>query len=193
MKKLIRLAALAIVLVQFSTYSQAQLILNVAPSTQTFWFTGSTGGDGYLAEPIDWYLVTWTEKAVSNDGVEELISIDSMVSSSNGAFEATGFGYDTSEGFESILVSFMWPSAAGEFNTITGLGEAQAASYSSFSTEAIAALEGLTSLPLSSNYPVSGFDNITVSAVPEPSTYALIAGIAMLGFVGWRRKVVSSK
>lgn len=197
MKKLIRLAALAIVLVQFSTYSQAQLILNVAPSTQTFWFTGSTEGNGYHAESIGMFLVGWSEKSDSGDGVVEEISIDSMVSSSNGAFYYTAFGYDTTEEFESIILGFYWSDAQGQFNTITGLGEAQAASYSSFSTEAIAALEGLTSLPLHPSIAVSGFDNLSVvtgiSAVPEPSTYAMIAGIAMLGFVVWRRRVVSSK
>jgi PEP-CTERM putative exosortase interaction domain len=31
------------------------------------------------------------------------------------------------------------------------------------------------------------FDNFTVSAIPEPSTYALIFGGAALGFVAWRR------
>lgn len=30
--------------------------------------------------------------------------------------------------------------------------------------------------------------SLNVSAVPEPSTYAAIAGVAMLGFAGWRRR-----
>lgn len=32
------------------------------------------------------------------------------------------------------------------------------------------------------------FDNARISAVPEPSTYAAMAGLAALGFVGWQRR-----
>lgn len=32
------------------------------------------------------------------------------------------------------------------------------------------------------------FDNLSVSAVPEPSTYAALAGLGALGLVGWRRR-----
>lgn len=32
------------------------------------------------------------------------------------------------------------------------------------------------------------FDNMAVSAVPEPSTYAAIAGALMLGFAAWKRR-----
>ncbi len=32
------------------------------------------------------------------------------------------------------------------------------------------------------------FDNLAVSAVPEPSTYAALAGLAALGLVWWRRR-----
>lgn len=32
------------------------------------------------------------------------------------------------------------------------------------------------------------FSNITVTAVPEPSTYAMIAGATFLGFAAWRRR-----
>ncbi len=36
------------------------------------------------------------------------------------------------------------------------------------------------------------FDNLVLtSAVPEPSTYAMIAGVLALGFVAWRRRSVS--
>lgn len=39
------------------------------------------------------------------------------------------------------------------------------------------------------------FDNLaltTTNAVPEPSTYAMIAGVLALGFVAWRRRSVSA-
>lgn len=40
------------------------------------------------------------------------------------------------------------------------------------------------------------FDNLSLSAtgapVPEPSTYAMIAGVLALGFVAWRRRSVSA-
>lgn len=35
------------------------------------------------------------------------------------------------------------------------------------------------------------FDNLTVSAVPEPSTYTALAGLGALGFVAWRRRAKS--
>jgi hypothetical protein len=31
-------------------------------------------------------------------------------------------------------------------------------------------------------------DNVTVTAVPEPSTYALLAGFMTLGLILWRRR-----
>jgi hypothetical protein len=38
-----------------------------------------------------------------------------------------------------------------------------------------------------------GFDNATLTAVPEPGEYAVIAGAALLGFVAWRRHVSSPR
>jgi hypothetical protein len=34
------------------------------------------------------------------------------------------------------------------------------------------------------------FDNISISAIPEPGTYAALAGMLALGFVFWRRRAV---
>lgn len=34
--------------------------------------------------------------------------------------------------------------------------------------------------------------SVTISAVPEPSTYAAMLGLAALGFVGWRRRKLSA-
>ncbi|MCB1104266.1 MAG: PEP-CTERM sorting domain-containing protein [Opitutaceae bacterium] len=36
------------------------------------------------------------------------------------------------------------------------------------------------------------YDNMAVSAVPEPSTYAAIAGALMLGFAAWKRRRVKA-
>lgn len=34
--------------------------------------------------------------------------------------------------------------------------------------------------------------NFTTSAIPEPSTYALIAGAAMMGMAAWRRRRITA-
>jgi len=34
-------------------------------------------------------------------------------------------------------------------------------------------------------------DGVSIAAIPEPSTYAAIAGVAMLGFAAWRRRRVA--
>ena len=36
-------------------------------------------------------------------------------------------------------------------------------------------------------------DNVTITAVPEPSTYAACAGAAVLGLAFWRRRRAAAK
>lgn len=50
---------------------------------------------------------------------------------------------------------------------------------------------GISGAGPTANFRMS-FDSIVVSAVPEPSTYAMIAGVLALGFVAWRRRSVSA-
>jgi choice-of-anchor C domain-containing protein len=65
-------------------------------------------------------------------------------------------------------------------------------------TESFTATTGLTTLKFSSpnyvDYSGATLDNVSVSAVPEPETYAmLLSGLGIIGFIGRRRKAVAEK
>jgi DNA-binding beta-propeller fold protein YncE len=50
-------------------------------------------------------------------------------------------------------------------------------------------IEMFTAANTGTSFAAGGFPAyLAVSAIPEPSTYAAIAGVAMLGFAGWRRR-----
>jgi len=77
---------------------------------------------------------------------------------------------DSSSTLIDLVVKFTGLVTAG---TISGTGSGSAVDYSSIGATAISNLESATSLSLNVG---SNFDNITVSAVPEPSSYAMIFG-----------------
>jgi hypothetical protein len=99
--------------------------------------------------------------------------------------------------------AFSYDNGATYFNYVTGGGtgySGAAAPYNvnnwsasatdGFGLDIYGATYGNTSTPTGPTV-LSGqayMDNLTVSAVPEPSTYAAIAGALMLGFAAWRRR-----
>lgn len=101
--------------------------------------------------------------------------------------------------------------SSGDFNAIgaqfvtnsTGLTDFQSTGYS-FNSSTLAAIadqndsvyirfRGLTPAGDSGDRDTIGIDNfsMTYAAVPEPSTYALLAGVGALGFAFWRRRTRS--
>lgn len=105
---------------------------------------------------------------VANGGAGNILSFDATTGASNGAAVVTGLTDP-----QGITVYGSSLFVTGSDGTIKG-----------FDTSAgYGALAGFTTVTgLSSPY------GIVVSAIPEPSTYAAIAGAMMLGFAGWRRR-----
>jgi len=81
----------------------------------------------------------------------------------------------------------------GTANLGDGIVTSTASAFTNFTYELTGAVTGDLGLRISALGMQDGndrvtFDNIEVSAVPEPSTFALLAGIGALGFILYRRR-----
>ena len=93
---------------------------------------------------------------------------DQILGSGSGAFSLTGTTLALSGAFSSVAGTYQLFSGFGGTNSISGLN-----------------ITGLGS-GLSGSLDTTGL--LTISAIPEPSTYAALAGTVMLGFSALRRR-----
>jgi hypothetical protein len=75
---------------------------------------------------------------------------------------------------------FDWTSGAGNTFSTYSIGLSGSDRYLTFI--------GLSGLDLDYNYAHVGFANVQLTAVPEPSAYAVLAGLAALGLAALRRR-----
>ncbi len=123
------------------------------------------------------------------------VQVGNIASDGNGSYSLVGFpGYSVQLYAGSTLL-------AQDNNTLAPADGTFALSTVSFTTGAShAALgEALTIRLLNLNVPNSGievnFDDVqlTASAIPEPSSYALATGLIAVGLVAWRRRRASAR
>lgn len=103
-------------------------------------------------------------------------------------YSATGFtaSFDYNVYSGGLQFGYLVDGATYDLGILTGSGTLNMSSYD---------LAGISDISYGENIQLywketSGsawIDNLQVTAVPEPSTYALFLGVATLGLVGWRR------
>ena len=156
-----------------------------SPGTMSAGATTFANGGGYLFEinnaggtaGTNWDLLNATSLDITATGGGFTVSLASLLNPSNAAGDADGFVPDASKAFlfvdtDSAITSF----AGTAFTVDTTL-------FSNIVTGTWAIARGDT---------VSGGDNtqlyVTYTAIPEPSAYAALAGVGMIGFAFYRRR-----
>lgn len=181
------LLALYAVLFVCSTASAAfELRLNTA--TQEFALFGSDSGTpGVFGEgEVAWRLLNLGGSGDGAVGYDNDIAFSTSVGTPGNSF----LGYDLrivsgTVGSGSIIL--FTGMSSQDPQTLTGSGVFQ--SYSAISDAgAITRLESTIGQSLSL-VTGTGFSSVSVTAVPEPSTYAMLFAVAALGLALWRRKL----
>lgn len=155
----------------------AQLVLNIDTAAQELWFTGSDTGNT-TATAVVWFSGSSGTGTSSVSTPENLVTFSSFYFSRNPRM----FAYNTGN-----QVVFAFDSTGSESSlTLTGTGTK--ISYAGFDAGAITNLESQTNIPFFNG--ATGFSDISVSvsAVPEPGSFALFLGLATFGFLNFRRR-----
>ena len=179
---------------------------SLANTTVTVDSTGTLGGSGTIAGAT---TVNGTLSAGNSPGVLTFSGNLSLGSGSTSLFELNGLTRGTEyDGVNvggaltyggALSLSFNAPIAAGTYDLFGGGYASQSGTFASVS------VGGSFAESFSSGPAITGtgwtagsagwsyvFDNLsgdlTISAVPEPSSFAVLAGLATLGLVGARRR-----
>jgi hypothetical protein len=169
--------------------AQAALVLSIDPTAKTFFLSGTdtgTFGDGILYLEAAWVLAPGgtgdanQKLALSSGGSSTTISLNpGPIDPTVNSFVGVGGGSNRL----SLALFVEKPNPAAQ--TVSGLGAT--ISYAGLTANNQALLENAIgqTMPLSLG---SGFDGISVVAVPEPSNSVLICGLVGAGLLLRRRE-----
>lgn len=155
---------------------RAEITMHIDTTGDTLWFSGSDTGT--LQPFIIGQYTSWTIGA--NGYPDDQLNLSSAFTASTTAGEIGQF-HAFPAGLEIDLITL-----AGASNCTFTANPAQIFSYSTLVQPQKNYLESLVGQSLANAYPGSGFGSMQV-AIPEPSTYALIAGVGVFGVAAFRR------
>lgn len=173
-----RLILAVLAILPLSLPSRAEIILTLDTTTRTLWFSGSDTGT--LSSLYWWDFTGWAEGKLSNP--YGTLDITDAFSFSSG----TTYGASLMISSSAIEIDTI-ASGAGSTDTVTisAAGSTVSFDYSGLSSAYIAYLESLIGSTID---PPSDSDFSALRVIPEPATYALIAGCATLSWVLIRRR-----
>jgi hypothetical protein len=184
MKKTILAGFVALATLAALSSAHAQLTLNLDTVTKDFWFTGTATG---TADTSNGYgEVRWDAGSVSGTFNNKQFFDSQLVVAPGNGYYYTIVAYANLVSFSggaTTVTLNLDPAYNGISATFTGTGVKD--SYAGWNLGNIAALESYIggSLPLVGGS--TGFGPLNV--VPEPHEYALMAGLGLIGFAGFRR------
>ena len=190
------IGTVAVISALFATSAHAQLVIGIDTAAETLTLSGSDSGtlDGFLVPSQDAYRAQWEAVNLGDsDQPSESIGLTpANVSSSGGGPVITGglltsaIAWTRAEGGAMVLNLYFGDAASTPASqTINFFGPA--ISYSSLDSVNKANFESLigSSLTLSRG---SGFGDIQVQAIPEPSASSLVVGLGLFGLLTRRRR-----
>jgi hypothetical protein len=153
---------------------------------------GGTGRAGTYVRPLSVYDDPYSAVRIEANGLLELLV---------GTDYGTNIGLTTLNGTQigalrvnfngGTLPTFSFPEAYSEpFNASTGYWASYLGTYSGFSSGSIWLRDSALSVTLAEFTPTAL--TISAAAVPEPSTYAALAGLTALGLAVLRRRRTSA-
>lgn len=173
-----------------------QLVLNIDPAREVLWFTGSDEGEGIPIDimGIQYFGEQWgypIEDETDPYNLESL-NIPFTALAPSIAIPPDFYQQHLILSVSGVEEDLYFNSFRPEGQSIGWTGTGQHLDYSAFSTENkawLASLDGDLLLYNTTPFPGgSGFSPVTISVVPEPSTYAALAGATALGLTALQRR-----
>jgi hypothetical protein len=182
--------ALAALLISFagSVKAQSGLTMKIDTNNQSFYFQGSDQGSAYKMDFFfsDDYSLQFIHFFPSTAVYASLTENPGNLFVEGATLSMNGKMSITRNGNENYIFLDLY-SSISDITTLTGTGQSASVSYANLTSSNIVLFESLIGGSLTQSMG-TGYSPISVQAVPEPSTYALLGLGALALIVAYRRR-----